>query len=183
MLVLGPVPSCCCSLWSRSSTLSVSSFRGCPIPLSFTGCRLGWGGSYPSGQHTSLRSSQVLSGSTCIKCRKTLWKTVQREERRVRTRPFGWHLTGLLRAEESFDAVGSIWQLHKLALYRGQCSGPCAQESSSVSHSYWHMGENIFDTSQSLTDMKQAAGAEVTQAWCWHKCKPACPTCWGGDCG
>lgn len=134
MLVPGAVPSCCCSLWSRSSTLSVSSFRGRPIPRSFTGCRLAWGGLYSSGQHTSLRSSQVLSGSTCIKCRKTLWKTVGREERNVRTRPFGWHPTGLLRAKEFFDAVGNLWQLHKISsLQRAEQCPPCPRKQLCVS--------------------------------------------------
>lgn len=134
MLVPGAVPSCHCSLWSRSSTLSVSSFRGRPIPPSFTGCRPGWGGSYSSGQHTSLRSSQVLSGSTCIKCRKTLWKTVRREERRVRTKPFSGHPMELLRAKESFDAVGNLWQLHKFgSLQRAAQCPPCPRKQLCVS--------------------------------------------------
>lgn len=63
------------------------------------------------------------------------------------------------------------------ALYRGQCSGTCAQESSSGSHSYWHVGKNIYDTTQSLMDIKQAAGAGLTQAWCWHCVSCCSQTC------
>lgn len=97
-----PVPavalSCCCSFSSSSSTLSVNSFRCLPIPRSFTGRRLVWGGSYWCGQQTSLRSSQVLSGSTCIRWRKTLEKSGQKGEG-LRGRALGWHQQGHYREQ------------------------------------------------------------------------------------
>lgn len=76
-----PALSCCCSSSSRSRMLSVNSSRCLPIPRSFTGCRLVWGALYGCGQHTSVRNSQVLSGSTRIKWRKTLQKAMGRKER------------------------------------------------------------------------------------------------------
>lgn len=91
-----PALSRCCSSSSRSRMLSVNSLRCLPIPRSFTGCRLAWGGSYGCGQHTSVRNSQVLSGSTRIKWRKTLQKAMGRKERRVRRKAFDLHPMGSL---------------------------------------------------------------------------------------
>lgn len=74
-LAFGRMKRCYAVSCSNARTLSVNWVLGLSDPVSVTGSRWGWDGSYTTGQHSSLRLNQHRSESRSISERNTLQRT------------------------------------------------------------------------------------------------------------